>query len=216
MSDQATPLSQQEVQNLQKQRGSYIRIAAKISQLINPSIFRLELEGLSNIRNSIIIAGALATLGLLIMGNTQISEVAQLFLGLAVVSFLLTILVYSLYLKFNLEAGIKGYKEKRDENVKIAIDGQKIINEILDGKSTKEEGFKRLMEIQKEVEFRAIRPPKESPNSDPGASKLLKNFYILLGRVGNSVFSIGIILLVFSLLLTLWPLMGHSLENFKC
>jgi len=181
------------IRELLKERSNFISIKAKIGRIVEPRIFQLQLENLANVRNLIIISGALATIGLLILDKAiQIfSPIANSALQLSIILFLLAILVYSFYLKSNLGKGIFSYKKKMNENVVTAEKGEAIINNCLDGKITKEDADRKLGEVYKEIEFERIR----AKSGDSEDKEIVQKY---LDRIGNIFFVSAIAVLVFA------------------
>ncbi|EKE21535.1 MAG: hypothetical protein ACD_7C00199G0002 [uncultured bacterium] len=177
--------------NLYKERTSFINIKAKISEIIEPRIFKLLLENISNVRNSIIVSGALATISLVVLSQQLeiISLYTKVFLQISIFGFLIAILTYSLYLDRSLGKGISLYRKKMDENTSTTDKGENAINNCLDGKITKQEMDKILEKVYREIEYDRIRT---NPKTNTKDDKLTK--YLAIG--GNTVFVSGIISLI--------------------
>lgn len=182
----------QEIKELLEKRSAFLKIKAQVAELIEPKLFQLNIENLANVRNSIIISGALATMGLLVFGKVPqvFSPVANLLLQLSIILFLVTILIYSFYLKSNLGKGIFLYKKKFDEGVLMAEKAENIINDCLDGKISKEEADKKIIEVDKKIEFGIIRKSSDSKDKE----SILK----YLAITGNMFFVSAIVALVFA------------------
>ncbi len=189
-------LNQAEINELTSRRGSFIRISSKIVKIAEPRIFQLKLENVSNVRNSIIVSAALATVSLLVLSNSPkdlplIVETSQ---QVAVIGFLITILIYSFYLKHNVGGGLSAYQEKVQENVDLSERGQDIINKCFDGEISKVDADQQLLILDEEIEHTKIRiKSKDEKDKDD-------NFAKYLGIIGNLVFIGAIAILVFSFL----------------
>jgi hypothetical protein len=183
-----------EIDKLYNRRRNFISTKAKIAKIISPNLFRLNMENFSNVRNSIIISVALPSLGLLVFNGLSIHFLTGFFLLVSTVGFLLTIIIFSFYLKINLDKGIKMYTEKMKSNISLADKAISIINNRLDEKITKKEVDNKLFEIDKEIEYEKIRGNNYNKKEDN------YNPCILLGFIGNFFFIFSIIFLVMSFL----------------
>ena len=181
------------IKELLEKRSNFINIKAKIGRIVEPRLFQLQLENLANVRNLTIISGALATIGLLVFDKAMqiFSPAANLALQLSIILFLLTILIYSFYLKSNLGKGISSYKKKINDNVATAEKAETIINDCLDGKITKEDADKNLAEVYKEIEFERVR----SKSGDSEDKEVIQRY---LAVIGNIFFVSAIFALVFA------------------
>src|SRR4051812_35914006 len=89
------------VKDLLSKRSDFMGIKSKIVEIIEPKIFQLHLENISNVRNTIVIAGALLTVCLVIVNNIpqNFPDNSVKLLQVSILGFLFSILFYSFYLK---------------------------------------------------------------------------------------------------------------------
>jgi len=185
-----------ELEKLLKTRQSFFEIKADVTKIFEPRIFELAKENANNVRNTIIVETAIGTLAFLTLDKIPQDSIVSLILNLAVISLLLSIVFYSFYLKWIVGNSIKENKEALDRNIKIAEEGQKIIQEALDGNITFEESNKKLSEFYNGIEHKILRKEQESRSK-----KFSKE--IAFGHLGNFLFISGLLLIVFSLIIYL-------------
>jgi len=152
--------NQKIIKKLMEERNYFIDVKAKISRLLGPKIFELQKENLNNIRNVIIVSGALATFELILLNNPIVQNLNIDLLKISIIGFLLTVIFSSFQLNRELSTGINSYHDKFKENIVTAEKGEKIINDCLDDKITVEEVETKLISIYKEIEYEWIRPQK--------------------------------------------------------
>lgn len=189
------------IQDLLQRRSAFLSIKSKVTELVEPRIFSLLQENVSNVRNGMVISGALTTIGLVVLNqlSNSLSPESQILLKISVISFLSSILTFSYWLKNTVGSGLASYKKKIDEAVVTAEKGESIINDCLDGKITKDEADKKLLEVSKEIEFQHIRTrPKVADSSN--------NWQKWLAIIGNTFFVIAIGSLMVSLIASLFLL----------
>lgn len=188
--------TESEIKELLTQRSSFIDIKARIAERVEPRIFSLLVENISNVRNTIVIAGALASIGILIFDKYAFVFIENFWLiKFAVVAYLLCILVYSFYLKLQIEDGVKSHQNLVSENSEVLDDAQRNINDCLDGKITKKKFDEKMIEVYQKIEFTKFRKPNDKKEQPKGA-KLIT----MLARLGNICFVAATIALIIGML----------------
>ena len=119
--------NQKIIKKLMEERNYFIDVKAKISRLLGPKIFELQKENLNNIRNVIIVSGALATFELILLNNPIVQNLNIDLLKISIIGFLLTVIFSSFQLNRELSTGINSYHDKFKENIVTAEKGEKII-----------------------------------------------------------------------------------------
>jgi len=174
------------------------KVKSEAVNIYYPYIFELEKENFSNTRNSIIISGALASLILLMINNSSLNIILNITFVLSLISFLIAILLYSLYLKENAEGVIKAIEKDVNFIFNFFKEGEEIINLGLEWKITPEEYRRRMRNFKLEAD-RAFLREKVLEKFEVSGKKLI----IFLAKGGNFTFITGIVLLIFGFILIL-------------
>jgi hypothetical protein len=174
-------LTKQDFEELFKKRNTFISIGGQITKIISPKLFQLFIENRNNLRNIVIIAGALASFSLYVMGNTG-GNINIIYLKISIIGLLMTIIFSSFYLNKSISKDINAYTEKLRENLKTSNKAQNIINDCFDGKISKSEADRKMLDVYKEIEYKRIRPKEEN----------IKKVYIFDLITGLFILSIGV------------------------
>jgi len=143
-----------------RRRSQFLTIKSKLTKLVEPKIFALLQGNLQNIRNLIIVSGALASFGLLAL-KSFFSD----YLIVGIISSLFFIVFAVWQLNKESSESINRYHDKLKENIAIADEGEKIINNYLDGKMRLEVLNKKLLGVYERIEMDVIRS-KNSANME--------------------------------------------------
>lgn len=190
MNQRKINLDPEKVKIFHQERSKFLEIKSRIAELIEPRIFRLILEDSSNVRNSIIISGALATLGLLIFNNKNVS-VNRTLLEISIIGFLLVIIFYSIFSEENIRRSVNKYRNKLEDQTGIAEEGEDVVNDWLDGKIKTEEAEKKILEVYKKIEYKIIRKRTAKEKKEEKGC-------VILGKIGNVLFISSIVVLILS------------------
>src|SRR3989344_7552536 len=201
------PTEKELIEKLLSQRSSFINIKSKVYEVVEPNIFRLLTENIENVRNLMIVAGAFLTFSTLVFAkNDYLFQENQFLIRLSILCNLFTVLLYSFYLKNEIQNGINSYKKVLKKNSDVANEGQNIINECLDGKIAFDDAQKKLGEVYKKIEFEILRP-KDNEGIEDRVSRV--------GQFGNFFFVASTILLVIGLvnlpLADYWDILLYNL-----
>jgi len=143
-------LTQEEIKILEEIRKRHIDTAASVSEIIEPRIFTLLREHIQNVRNIIIVSGALATFSVAFF-NTELNKNENFFI-IGVSGLLLTVIFGVWYLNNETSGGIKSYIKKYKELVEPEDKIVAAISKFRNGEISKEELGKLIKERYKEVE----------------------------------------------------------------
>jgi hypothetical protein len=143
---------------IRRLRSSFITINAEVTKLFAPKIFILLRENISNLRNLAIIAGAMATFGLLIFNNVLIEK--REILLISVLGLLIDICFIFIYLNKTIADGINRFTKAIDEETEFPTKGQEIINNFVDGVIEENIFKKEISPILQQIEKKS-RPKTE-------------------------------------------------------
>lgn len=195
--------TEDETNELIKQRNSFISIKADIAEQILPHKKQLIIENAINTRNTIIVSGALATAGLLVLNSNSIllSSISNLLLQFSVVSFLITILSFSFYLGRSLKEGWDAFSALQKYSLSAPTKGHKITTDRLNGVITKEEAGRELLKVSKQIEEEQLG--RTEPHKVPKEKTFWSTF---AANTGNYAYFFAVLFFVVAILFSL--LMG--------
>jgi hypothetical protein len=181
---------------IQKYRTSLLKAASAITEAARPQQFQLLLENISNVRNTMVVSGALASFGLAAIagGDLSIPTSIKFLFQLSEVCFLLATLTYAFYLKEHIAQGMLTFKKFKEDGTVDLHDQLNLINQRLDGKISAEE-FKvekqNLLLKMEKTHLRTLSPQKNENEVSPEK---------WLGDSANFFLISGFILLIISIL----------------
>lgn len=143
-------LTQEEIKILEEIRKRHIDTAASVSEIIEPRIFTLLREHIQNVRNIIIVSGALATFSVAFF-NTELNK-NENFLIIGVSGLLLTVIFGIWYLNNETSGGIKSYLKLYNKLVEPEDKMVVAISQFKNGEISKEDLGKLIRDRYKEVE----------------------------------------------------------------
>jgi|GEM_PF-4800878 hypothetical protein len=172
---------------LKKWRSVFIAVNADLAKLLSPRIEKLLIENINNLRNLAIIGGAIATLALFLLTNQSFQH--KDFVIVSVVGLLINIVFINWYLNKTVTEGINALDKKLEEESLLAINGQSLINDYLDGKISEDIFKKDFQSIHAEIEKNKIRPRETKKSKKDYAPVLL-----------NILFALSILILICGIL----------------
>lgn len=197
MNKSDTFLTEDEINELIKQRSSFITIKADIAEQILPYKKLLLIENTINTRNTIIVSGALATAELLVLNSETIllSGLSNILLQFSIIFFLITIFSFSFYLRKSLMDGWDAFEALQESSIKAPTRGHKIITDCLRREITKEEADKELLGVYKQIE------EEQLGRTEPHKVPKEKTFWATsAGNIGNYAYLFAVLFFISAIL----------------
>jgi hypothetical protein len=154
-------ISEEEKNRLLEKRSTFIGIQAELSKVVDPKIFKLAQEEISNIRNLVVIAGTVAPFAILLFGSFASDKQ---YLSIAVSGILLTVIFGLIILNNEVSRAIKSYQSAYKKEMDLADDFLVIIYDRLHENINAEDfaGKEAILNKKAEEKFRPQKI-KESP-----------------------------------------------------
>ena len=178
-----------------KERSRLLSINFHAEKEVEPRLFQLMLENISNVRNTLVVCGALASFGIAAIANSALALgfISRLLFDFAEISLLCATLFYFFYLKKHIGAGFDAYKTLKKNATSAGKRKLELINARLAEKIEHGDFLQKLKNLENELEEVLLNPTKDNEVSKDPQEKWW-------GDAGNISLTLGIILLILGVL----------------
>jgi len=171
------PFSEEELKALLEHRSRFVTLSADIAGELGKFSITVALENAKNVRNLLVVAGALASLGLLLLSNEAFG--AGPLLVLTVITYLISIAAGAAYLIWDTSKAARQVANMRKDYFEIPDEGQRIVNDWEDRKIQQDEAERQLNALYRKMHFEKVRPPKKEAAKDSYASQLVHGLFVI-------------------------------------
>jgi len=148
---------------LEEIRGKYLKISSEIGKFLEPRIFTLVRDHIENVRNFLIIIGALASFSVFLYGEESVNKP---YLLVGVIGLLTALILGIVYLNRYTSKGVIGYLKKYKETAYPAHVMAQSITKLLKNEIKEEEFEEIFNDNTKNVEEFMQKNPNEISTND--------------------------------------------------
>lgn len=171
------PLPEEEFKALSEHRSRFITLSADIAKELGKFSVTVALENAKNIRNLLVVAGVLASLGLLLLSSKQFG--AGRFLVLAVITYLASIAAGAAYLMWDTSKAARQIQKLKQNNFELPDKGKRIVNNWEDRNISRAEAEKQLAAVYRQMHFEKVRSTETVASRDSYSSQLVHGLFVL-------------------------------------